>query len=214
MSDESESTGTSRRTFLASGGWFTAAWLVSQWPAISAAAHHADAMAGSGTGSTAPGGLQFFSEAESKDVDALTAQIVPSGATPGARETQAVRFIDRSLATYFAAMAPEFRKGLADFQSHFHAINPGQASFAAAPPDDQIEFLKLTDHTPFFETARMLTVLGMFSSPKYGGNADGNGWRLMGFEDRHAFAPPFGYYDARYEGFVPYGPSAAGDRTG
>jgi len=44
----------------------------------------------------------------------------------------------------------------------------------------------------------------MFSSPKYGGNFQGSGWKLMGFVDQHAFAPPFGYYDAQYQGFVPY----------
>jgi Gluconate 2-dehydrogenase subunit 3 len=60
------------------------------------------------------------------------------------------------------------------------------------------------DGTPFFETTRFLTVLGLFSSPKYGGNYQGSGWKLMGFVDQHAFAPPFGYYDAQYEGFVPY----------
>ena len=27
---------------------------------------------------------------------------------------------------------------------------------------------------------------------------------MMGFADQHAFAPPFGYYDAEYHGFVPY----------
>jgi hypothetical protein len=69
---------------------------------------------------------------------------------------------------------------------------------------DQIAFLMTVDRTPFFKTTRMRTVLGMFSSPKYGGNTGGAGWQMMGFEDRHAFSPPFGYYDARYTGFVPY----------
>jgi gluconate 2-dehydrogenase gamma chain len=64
--------------------------------------------------------------------------------------------------------------------------------------------LKTVDRTPFFEFTRMLTVLGMFSSPKYGGNYQGSGWKMMGFADQHAFAPPFGYYDAEYKGFVPY----------
>jgi gluconate 2-dehydrogenase gamma chain len=64
--------------------------------------------------------------------------------------------------------------------------------------------LKTADQGPFFETTRMLTVLGMFSSPRYGGNYQGSGWQLMGFVDQHAFTPPFGYYDARYTGFVPY----------
>jgi len=32
----------------------------------------------------------------------------------------------------------------------------------------------------------------------------GAGWKLMGFQDQHAFTPPFGYYDREYTGFVPY----------
>jgi hypothetical protein len=137
-------------------------------------------------------------------VDAIAAQIVPSGATPGAREAHAVYFIDRAMSTFFAAWSAEFRAGLAEFQSKFHALHPDATSFAAAASGTQIAFLKTVDRTPFFETARMLTVLGMFSSPKYGGNTEGIGWKMMGFEDRHAFAPPFGHYDANYTGFVPY----------
>ena len=57
------------------------------------------------------------------------------------------------------------------------------------------------DHGEFFDLVRSLTVLGMFSSPKYGGNFAGAGWRLLGFEDRHVYAPPFGYYDRDYAGF-------------
>jgi hypothetical protein len=50
----------------------------------------------------------------------------------------------------------------------------------------------------------MLTILGMFTSPKYSGNYQGAGWKLMGFVDQHGFSPPFGHYDAEYHGFVPY----------
>jgi hypothetical protein len=191
----------SRRSFvLSSGGFITGAWLAAQWPAVAAAAHHAHQMAVD----SKPPHFQFFNEADGSDVDAVCAQIVPSGATPGAREAHAVYFIDRSLATYFAAMAPDYRHGLADFQAKFRAANPASPSFAAAAPADQLAFLKTADHGPFFEATRMLTVLGMFSSPTYGGNYHGSGWRLMGFVDQHAFTPPFGYYDARYTGFVPY----------
>jgi hypothetical protein len=42
----------------------------------------------------------------------------------------------------------------------------------------------------------------MFSMPSYGGNSDGAGGGCMGFEDRHVFEPPFGYYDRDYPGFV------------
>jgi hypothetical protein len=58
------------------------------------------------------------------------------------------------------------------------------------------------DHTPFFDSMRFLTVLGMFSTPAYGGNRNGAGWKLLGFEDQHIFQPPFGYYDRDYPGFV------------
>ena len=44
----------------------------------------------------------------------------------------------------------------------------------------------------------------MFSSPKYGGNYNEVGWKMLGFVDEHVFSPPFGYYDAQYTGFVPY----------
>src|SRR5450631_1336368 len=190
----------SRRSFLLSGGgWLTGAWIVAHLPGIAAAAHHAEQVPADLSGAH----WQFFGEGDGVDVEALCSQIVPSGATPGAREAHATYFIDRSLATYFAAMAPEYRKGLGEFQSRFLAANPGRA-FGAASPEVQMAFLKTADRTPFFETTRMLTVLGMFSSPKYGGNYQGAGWKLMGFVDQHAFAPPFGYYDAEYKGFVPY----------
>jgi hypothetical protein len=191
----------SRRAFLAQGtGLFTSLWVAVQWPGIAAAAHHADEAANSET----PLGFTFFKPAEAADVEAICAQIVPSGATPGAREAHAIYFMDRTLATYFAASAPEFSKGLADFQAKFRAAQPKVASFAAADSDTQIAFLKSVDQTPFFETTRMLTILGMFTSPKYSGNYERSGWKLMGFVDQHAFTPPFGYYDAEYKGFVPY----------
>jgi gluconate 2-dehydrogenase gamma chain len=191
----------SRRSFLLStGGLLTSAWLGTNWSAIAAAAHHAEEMAAAPT----LVGFQFFSPGEAADVAAIAAQIVPSGEAPGAHEAHAVYFTDRALSTFFAGWAADYRTGLADFQAKFHAAHPAAASFAAASSDDQIAFLKTVDHTPFFEAERTLTLLGMFTSPKYGGNFQGSGWKLMGFEDRHIFAPPFGYYDAEYTGFVPY----------
>jgi len=75
-------------------------------------------------------------------------------------------------------------------------------SFASLPSERQVEYLKEVDQTPFFTTTRLLTLLGMFSLPTYGGNRDGVGWKLLGFEDAHVFRPPFGYYDRDYPGFV------------
>jgi hypothetical protein len=200
MSQDEDQEEISRRSFLlSSGGLFTSLWVASQWPAIAAAAHHAE----DAPADLTPAHFEFFNAADGADVDAICAQIVPSGATPGAREAHAVYFIDRSLSTYFAPMAPEFRKGLSAFQQQYQAAHPGSA-FSQANSEQQIAFLKTVDKTPFFDTTRMLTVLGMFTSPKYGGNFQGSGWKMMGFVDQHAFTPPFGYYDAQYKGFVPY----------
>jgi gluconate 2-dehydrogenase gamma chain len=199
-SSDRPQSGNSRRAFLQSSGLgLSGAWIASQWPAIAAAAHHAERM----PADISPAHFELLTAVDASDVEAICAQIVPSGATPGAREAHAVYFIDKSLSSYFASMAPDYRLGLAEFQTRFRAVE-GPKTFAATDASTQEAFLKTVDGTPFFETTRFLTVLGMFSSPKYGGNYQGSGWKLMGFVDQHAFAPPFGYYDAQYQGFVPY----------
>jgi gluconate 2-dehydrogenase gamma chain len=135
-------------------------------------------------------------------VDAIAAQIIPSDTTPGAREAGVMYFIDRALATFFSRMAVTFRTQLAEFRAECRAHNPAIESFAALSSQQQIEFLKTVEHTPFFDSMRMLTVLGMFAMPSYGGNRNGVGWKLLGFEDRHMFQPPFGDYDRDYPGFA------------
>jgi len=191
----------SRRGFLVSiGAAATSAWLASNWPAVAAAADHARHAAAVPTAA----GHRFLSASDVQDVEAIAAQILPSGATPGAREAHAAHFIDRALATFFSARAPDFRSGLAQFQRAFRETHAAGASFAAASAPEQIAFLKSMDQTQFFASLRMLTILGTLSSSQYGGNFEGVGWKLIGFEDRHVFNPPFGYYDREYAGFVPY----------
>ena len=212
-----------RRGFMrAGGGLLTSAWLAAHWPALVAAHAAMTHQATSARPDTPPAdgdAPPFFTPAEAADVAAIAAQIVPSGATPGAREAGAAHFIDRALATFFAALGPDFRAGLRAFETNFAATrstrnagNAGSAgNFAVADPVIQAEFLAANERTEFFDSVRQLTLLGMFSAPKYGGNRDAAGWALLGFHDGHAFAPPFGDYDAEYTGFVPYGQS---DRHG
>jgi hypothetical protein len=138
--------------------------------------------------------LTFFNAADAADVEAVTAQIIPSDDSPGAREAGVVYFIDRALTSIYAQLAA--------FQSAFRASRPDAVSFASLTSAQQIEYLKQVDETPFFNTTRLLTLLGMFSLPAYRGNRDGVGWKLIGFEDAHVFQPPFGYYDRDYPGFV------------
>jgi len=168
------------------------------WPEIAQASQEARAA----SHPPAEARLSFFSAVEAADVEAVAAQIIPTDDTPGARDAGVVYFIDRALATFLSRLADDYRAQLAYVQMTFRARNPGAASFGALPSAEQIDYLATVVRTPFFDTTRLLTLLGMFSMPAYGGNRDGAGWKLIGFEDRHSFQPPFGYYDRDYPGFA------------
>lgn len=193
-----ENAGRARREFLCrAGSVLGVTWAAAHAPAIAAAHAHAVAAIADGRSNA----LEFFSPEDARDVDAIVAQIIPTDDAPGAREAGAVYFIDRSLRTWLAPQADGFRTGLRDFQTKFAAAHP-VAGFATADDPTQLAFLSLVEKSEFFETARALTLIGMFALPQYGGNRDGIGWRLIGFEDQHVFAPPFGFYDRDYPGFT------------
>jgi gluconate 2-dehydrogenase gamma chain len=150
---------------------------------------------------------RFFSADETATIDAIIAQIIPTDETPGAREMGVVRFIDHALAGFLSPLGAAFRTGLTDFETSCRAHHAGTDGFAALAVDRQILWLQQVEHTPFFESLQQLTVLGALSMPAYGGNRNGLGWQLIGFQDLHAFTPPFGYYDRDYPGFSPQAPA-------
>src|ERR1700722_12279383 len=80
-SDRPESSASRRSFLLGSGGLLSGVWVASQWPSIAAAAHHAKNM----PADVSPAHFEFLTAADAADVDAICAQIVPSGATPRAR---------------------------------------------------------------------------------------------------------------------------------
>ena len=181
----------SRRDALRSLSAAMSAALATSWPEIARASHAAHAAAQA----PATHSYTLLGAADAADVEALTSQIVPSDDTPGAREAGVTYFIDRALGSFLAHWRPSFMSGLAQFQAAAHAAHPGAASFATLTSDQQVAFLHTVDTTGFFDQARLLTLCGMFSNPSYGGNRDGLGWKLIGFEDQHIFEPPFGWYD-------------------
>jgi gluconate 2-dehydrogenase gamma chain len=188
----------SRRSFLLStGSALGVAWLTSHWSEVVAAAEHAAHT----QAANLPTKFSVLSAAEAAQVDAIAAQIIPSGATPGAREARVVLFIDRALATFFAPMAADFRRMLQQFVHGFEAQHPASGAFVSANAADQRAYLHSVEYSLFFHTMRQLTVLGFLTSPQYGGNKDGVGWKAIGFDDQHMFQPPFGYYDRDYPGF-------------
>ncbi|HKE96064.1 MAG TPA: gluconate 2-dehydrogenase subunit 3 family protein [Povalibacter sp.] len=191
--------GYSRRAFLraAACGALGGTWLTLDLAKVARAAHDAQ------LAHESPGApTTFLSRIELADVDAIAAQIIPTDATPGAREAGVALFIDRALATFFARMASDFRSQLAAFHVHCQTRYPDAPSFAALGNERQMEFLTQIERTPFFERVRLLTLIGMLAMSKYGGNRDNVGWKLLGFQDQHVFQPPFGYYDRDYPGFA------------
>lgn len=195
----------SRRQFIAAiGSLASASWLTLNWPSIAVAAEQAEHAGHNMDMSAGPTTLKTLSAAEAADVDAIANLIVPGGETPGARDAKVIYFIDNALGSFFAAQLPAFRKGLVDFQAAYARRIGSGKPFAAASEPVQIAWLREVEETPFFLAVRRLTIVGLIALPKYGGNRDYVGWKLLGVEDNHVWAPPFGYYDRDYPGFEPY----------
>jgi gluconate 2-dehydrogenase gamma chain len=163
------------------------------WPQIAAAQEHAHGAAGSG----GPAGLTFLDRETAAEIEALAAQVIPTDATAGAREAGVIYFIDRALGTFDADKRDIYQKGMQEAQARRSALFPESKSIAALTPEQQIALLQDIENTEFFELLRMHTILGFLGDPRYGGNRDLSGWKLIGFEDRPGFEPPFGYYDAQ-----------------
>ncbi|HEX3754263.1 MAG TPA: gluconate 2-dehydrogenase subunit 3 family protein [Rhizomicrobium sp.] len=180
-------TDSSRRKFLAgSAGGISAAWLLANWPAGVAAAEAA----------RAGGGFAFFSKPEAIEIDAMAAQIFPTTDTPGAREAQAVYFIDLALVTFAQDKQAIYKTGLGELQGKTKGMFPSAASFSAMSDGQQIQLLTAIETTSFFKTVRDHTIMGMFSAPKHSGNYRKVGWTLIDFDDSLNFKAPFGAYDA------------------
>ena len=194
-----------RRSFLASATGALAALAALDWSEVARAAEHAHAVAAD-PGSSA--GFTTLTAAQAACVAAIAARIVPTDDAPGATEAGVVYFIDRGLGSFLSADRGNFLTGLAEFDASVAAAHPDARGFAALPAAMQDEVLKSVETTAFFGTLRLWTLFGLLASPAYGGNRDGVGWKLTGFEDAHRFEPPFGYYDRDYAGFVPYPPKA------
>jgi gluconate 2-dehydrogenase gamma chain len=139
---------------------------------------------------------QTFDPATAAEIDAITSQIIPSTDGPGAHEAGVVYFIDRALSTFDAHLRESYRTGMAGVQQKRKEMFPGSASIAALSNDQQIQLIRGIESTAFFELLRTHTLYGFLGNPSYGGNRDHVGWKLIGFEDRMAYQPPFGYYDA------------------
>ncbi len=189
-----------RRRFLSAGlRGAGGAWASLQWPAILAAADHAAHM----READPPAALEILTADQAAEIDVAASRIIPSDGTPGAREAGVIYFIDSALATFATDKREEYQKGLPALQAKTRELFPNTLKFSQATPDQQDAVLKALEGQPFFELILAHTVMGFLCDPARGGNRGKVGWKLIGFDDSPAFAPPFGYYDRDYPGWQP-----------
>ena len=184
--------GSSRRSFLAgSAAGLSSSWIASNWSGILAAQEHAQNAAVS-----APRKFEFFSPEQAAEVEAVAAQIIPTDDTPGARESGAVYFIDRALTTFDRERQVVYTQGLPNLQAKTRELFPNATKFSGLHAEQQTQVLKAIEKTPFFAQVRTHTITGFLANPEYGGNQNEAGWKLIGFDGKFRYEPPFGYYDA------------------
>jgi gluconate 2-dehydrogenase gamma chain len=184
---------TSRRDFLVSSlSGVGAAWVAANFAGIEAAEAYVQQAARSGRSAA----FAFFTAEQAVEVDAMAAQIIPTDATPGAREARVVHFIDRALTTFEKGRQDDYRTGLDQLAAQSKQMFPSTTRFSALTSDQQIQVLTALEKSPFFNLVRTHTVTGFFASPMHGGNANKVGWKLVNWDDSLNHKPPFGYYDA------------------
>ena len=139
--------------------------------------------------------FEFFDAHDAAEITAIASQILPSDDGPGAEEAGVIYFIDRALKTFDTDKQEVYRKGLQYVAGVRKDMFPQAESIASLSNPEQIELMRSIDKSEFFDVVRTHTVLGFLGNPSYGGNRGKVGWAYIGFEDRMAFEPPFGYYD-------------------
>ncbi len=143
--------------------------------------------------------------AEWETVEAITGRIIPTDHEPGAIEANCVNFIDKALLHEDSKLEPIYKNGVSGLNS-VSAQRFGNA-FAALDDEDKDSILRsIASSTPaegwppevieqqeFFETVREHTIIGFLADPKYGGNRDYIGWKVVGYpgprHSRGGFTP-------------------------
>lgn len=189
-----ESSSVTRRDFVAA----TTGVAASAWLAMHAGVDEAMAYAAQEASQAAPQArYAALNAGQVRELDAITSTLVPSDGTPGAREANVVRFIDRSLSTWARDQKAPLEGALAALATFVGEQHPGTATFSALSAADRVKVLEAFEQAHGQEFGALLfpTMAGMFSNPSYGGNTNKVGWQLVGFKDQFSWTAPFGYYD-------------------
>ena len=134
--------------------------------------------------------MSGLSRADLAIVEAIVDRLIPSDDTgPGAREACVGRYIDLSLQDAYGDSCETYRSGLAAIESHCRNVHGG--SFVELATDAQDAVLERVEAgalggsaSPppgFFALIRQHAIEGMFCDPRWGGNAERIGWKLIGY---------------------------------
>ena len=189
-----EHQGKSRRSFLLdSVTGVNAAWVAANYHDILAAQEYVRQAAKAGQ----PPQLAFFTDAQAAEIEAMTAQIIPTDES-ARRARSALPLLHRPGSVHFRAGQPaRLHARPADLAGEdAAALSETPRKFSALNSAQQIKVLTAIEKTPFFNMVRTHTVIGFFARPVHGGNYDKIGWKLIGYDDSLNHKPPFGYYDA------------------
>ena len=160
--------------------WFSTCLAMAAWPELS---------------SGQPPRFETLDSATAVEIEAITAQIIPSTGGPGAREAGVIYFIDRALSTFAADDRETYRTGMAELQKRRKAMFHDSTTIASLSDQRQMLLIRAIEKSDFFELLRTHTVMGFLGNPSYGGNRDKVGWKQIGFEDQMTYQHPFGYSD-------------------
>jgi hypothetical protein len=184
----------SRRDFLRHSGLLAAGGgMLLQLSGCREAAESAADAIGSGEGP------RVLTADEMRAFEAFADRVIPpDGDQPGAGGLGAAVFADHYVAARPEALE-QVRPPMAALAAKVREAHPGVESFAdldAAQADALV--LALTEDAPdVFWPLQTFVLFGAFAAPARGGNRDKGGWALLGYEDRMAWQPPFGHYDAQ-----------------
>lgn len=135
----------------------------------------------------------FFTAKEARLCYALCERIIPRDDFPGAGEAGVVTYIDRLLLGFHKRYQKTYRQGLAAldqtsrflFQKGFLELDDAhQDELLTQLEKDQVpaECWKGQSPSRFFNLAIDHTHQGFYGSPRYGGNQEIAGYRLLGIE--------------------------------
>ena len=142
--------------------------------------------ASAGSGSAAPSEVaRALKPMQRETLGAAVERILPSDQDPGAKEANVIEFLDRELAhPGTASVAAVIMSGITALDRL--SVRHGGQRFASLTPEEQDEILREVQNKSargrdFVAFLVYLTLEGFLGDPKYGGNKDGVGWKLIGY---------------------------------